>query len=443
MARKRDFGSIRLLPSGRFQARYSLNDAQILAPRTFASRREASDWLATQQATVARDGWIDPSQGNVSLSQYTREWLDRRPDLSPSTRVLYADIIRRFIVETTTADSVTVTNPRLGEMSLRQISPSHVSAWTHWVRAVSAAGAIAKQTVTPGSTRETKLLRDWARANGYPVAETGRLPARLREDWVSQGSPGLPPLQIEGAGQTQSAQAYRLLSAVFRTAVDEGRISRTPCTQSGAGTVRHARRPVLNVDQVEALADGMPSRYRASIYLATFSGLRAGEIFALQRKHVDLASGTVDVRQALKRGSAGAVHVGPPKSAAGYRKVHLPEHVRALLAAHMEQHTSPGAEALVFGTRNGTPLRSSNRSAMFRRTADRIGLKDVHFHDLRHTGATWASEQGAGIAQLMRRLGHSTPRAALIYQHARDDADRILAERLDTFAPERGGSLAV
>ena len=48
-----------------------------------------------------------------------------------------------------------------------------------------------------------------------------------------------------------------------------------------------------------------------------------------------------------------------------------------------------------------------------------MGLEDLHLHDLRHSGNTWAAATGASTAELMGRLGHASPVAALRYQHAR------------------------
>ncbi|MFB7397494.1 tyrosine-type recombinase/integrase [Streptomyces sp. NPDC056191] len=55
---------------------------------------------------------------------------------------------------------------------------------------------------------------------------------------------------------------------------------------------------------------------------------------------------------------------------------------------------------------------------------------DVHFHDLRHTGNTLASSAGASTRELMTRMGHSTSRAALIYQHMTSDRDQHIAGKL-------------
>ena len=58
----------------------------------------------------------------------------------------------------------------------------------------------------------------------------------------------------------------------------------------------------------------------------------------------------------------------------------------------------------------------------------------MFFHDLRHSGLTWAAASGASVAELMRRGGHANPRAALRYQHATEDRDRVIADALADLA---------
>ena len=58
----------------------------------------------------------------------------------------------------------------------------------------------------------------------------------------------------------------------------------------------------------------------------------------------------------------------------------------------------------------------------------------VHFYDLRHTGGTLAAATGASLKELMARLGHSSTRAALIYQHATRDRDQAIAMALGDLA---------
>jgi hypothetical protein len=59
-----------------------------------------------------------------------------------------------------------------------------------------------------------------------------------------------------------------------------------------------------------------------------------------------------------------------------------------------------------------------------------MGLKGVHFHDLRHSGNTWVAQAGTSTKDLMARMGHDDVRAAIIYQYASSEADQAIADRL-------------
>ena len=61
-----------------------------------------------------------------------------------------------------------------------------------------------------------------------------------------------------------------------------------------------------------------------------------------------------------------------------------------------------------------------------------IGAPGLHFHDLRHTGNTFAAATGVSTRDLMARMGHDSINAAIIYQHATRQADRVIADALDT-----------
>ena len=70
----------------------------------------------------------------------------------------------------------------------------------------------------------------------------------------------------------------------------------------------------------------------------------------------------------------------------------------------------------------------------FYRAREAAGRPDLRWHDLRHTGATLAAAAGATLPELMARLGHRSMRAAMIYQHAAADRDKIIAEALSELA---------
>lgn len=109
----------------------------------------------------------------------------------------------------------------------------------------------------------------------------------------------------------------------------------------------------------------------------------------------------------------------------------LPAAVAAVLQDHMQNYVAASPDALLFSTSSGGYLARSNWNQTFRRAAVAIGLPAVRPHELRHTGATLAAATGATTKELMRRLGHSSPAAALLYQHAADDRDADIARALD------------
>ena len=98
------------------------------------------------------------------------------------------------------------------------------------------------------------------------------------------------------------------------------------------------------------------------------------------------------------------------------------------VSVHLDAFTMPDAEALVFTSPHGKPLRHPNfRRGVWYPALAATGL-DVHLHDLRHTGNQLVAEAGANPRELMERIGHSTSRAALIYLHSTSDRQRQLAE---------------
>jgi integrase len=160
-----------------------------------------------------------------------------------------------------------------------------------------------------------------------------------------------------------------------------------------------------------------------------FGGLRFGEATALRRSDV-LAGGRLRVERSVRRIDNRWV-IGEPKADAGRRTVTLPAAIAAVLEDHLEHHVGPSPDALLFSTSSGGCPARSTWNPTFRRAADAIGLPAVRPHELRHTGATLAAATGATTKELMRRLGHSSPAAALVYQHAADDRDAEIARALD------------
>ena len=163
----------------------------------------------------------------------------------------------------------------------------------------------------------------------------------------------------------------------------------------------------------------------------------------MTRAEIDLKAGLVRVRVAFsdRRSPGSKITLGPLKSRAARRTVGIPEAIIPALRRHLAVFVGSEPTALVFPGAKGAPLRRSNfnRASGWRYAAEAAGLGDVHFHDLRHTGNTFAAASGAGIKDLMARMGHDSERAAMIYQHEARGADKAITSAIDAHVEaERG-----
>jgi integrase len=415
----RRFGSVRRRESGRYQIRYPGPDGRIrTGPETYERKSDADKALVLIEAQMASGEWTDPDRGKVKLADYAATWITQRPRLRPRTTDLYRWLLGKHIT------------PYLGAVPVGKLS--------------------------------TPMIREWR--------------ARLLGNGVSV---------------SMAAKAYRLLRAVLMTAVEEDKIlSRNPCRIRGAGDEDAPERPVLTVAQVFALAelvgrrpvgnirklpadgyrlrfqrhgemrtspevyavraeaeralwqmadDGRADcthdrRYLALVLLATFASLRWGEATALRRCDLDLEAATVRVRAAFVERSTGEILLGPPKSKAGRRVVGIPQAIIPILREHLSVFAKDEPGALVFPGVMGGPLRRGNfnRMSAWSYAVRSIGPEGLHFHDLRHTGNTFAASSGASLRDLMARMGHDSERAAMIYQHEARGADQAITRAIDT-----------
>jgi len=364
--RRRGFGSVRRLKSGRWQVRYAApGGAYRTAPRTFATKAQADRHLAEVQTDLAYGRWFDPTAGKVALQTYADSYLHSRTDLAPRTLETYQESLRLHIA------------PDLGAVELADLTP--------------------------------ELIRVWY---GRVAASTG--PAQARK-------------------------AYAFLRSLLNVAVRDGTLAANPCRIPGAGTARAPERALPTLPQVQAVLEELPARYHALVHLAVWSHARVGELLALTRDRLDLDAGTVRYDRQLVSTRPGEPTFTEPKTAAGVRTVALPPHVLPLVQHHLDNHAGP---ILVFPAESGGVLSRDVFSWRWRQARDRAGVPGLHFHDLRHLGLTLAAVAGATTRELMKRAGHASPRAALIYQHASEDRDAVIAAALTRLASTRPAKIA-
>ena len=354
----RDFGTVRKLPSGRYQASYlDGTKTRRNAPATFSTRATADAWLTAQRGAMDAGTWRDPRSGAETFGAYAARWLDER-GLKPRTEHDYQRILDRLLL------------PEFGGMPLKEITPAAVRSWYN----------------------------------------------RL--------GPDAPVMR---------SHAYGLLRAIMKTAVADDLIAASPCRIRGAGQARTAKEITpATLAELEIIAEAMPPRLQLMVLLAAWCGLRFGELAELRRADVDLARGQLRVRRGVVR-AGGQWIAGTPKSPAGVRNVAIPPHLIPAAEEHLDGHVGRGRDALLFTNVSGSYLTPGGLYDWYYPARQAAGRPDLRFHDLRHTGATLAAATGATIAELMRRLGHSTAQAAMRYQHAADDRDDAIAAALSEF----------
>jgi integrase len=235
---------------------------------------------------------------------------------------------------------------------------------------------------------------------------------------------------------TMRSHAYSLLRTIFASAVNDELIDANPARIVGAGRSKrvHKIRPA-SVAELGVLTEAMPERLRLMVTLASWCALRFGEAVELRRGDIDLSDEVIRIRRAAVR-TKGAYSTTSPKSDAGLRDVHVPPHVIPLIETHLAKFVDSKRDSLIFPADHGGHLQPSTLYRHWYRARDKAGRDDLRWHDLRHSGAVLAAATGASLAELMARLGHSTPQAAMRYQHAAKGRDREIAALLSKLADQ-------
>jgi integrase len=182
--RRRRFGAVRQLPSGRWQARYQGPDGLMRpADRTFPTKTSAEQWLTRIEADIIDSDWIDPDAGLIPFTEYAAAWIDERPDLRPKTVELYRYLLRRHLAIPSA----------FGTRAVAEIKDAHVRRWR-------------------------KMLLD-AGVGPVTVAKAYRLLKAIMNTAVEDGLIRRNPCRIKGAGQEKSAErAVLTIRRVFALA---------------------------------------------------------------------------------------------------------------------------------------------------------------------------------------------------------------------------------
>jgi len=173
--------------------------------------------------------------------------------------------------------------------------------------------------------------------------------------------------------------------------------------------------------------------------LVLATGLRQSEALGLKWSDLDLEKCTLTVQRQLIRNFKKGDYFKTTKTASGRRSIKIGKQTLEKLKEHKKNQDLEKMEAesweendLVFPSRLGTPMDQSNLLRSFKSLIRKSGLKEIRFHDLRHTAASLMLNHGVPVIIVSKRLGHSKVSVTLdTYGHIMNELQDEAAEPID------------
>lgn len=296
--------------------------------------------------------------------------------------------------------------------------------------------AYAEQWLPGQPFRPNTLARKRSELKNHIYPAIGHRPlASLR---LSQMQAFVTGLDLEASS---ARTVWATARSIVRSAVRDRLIGHDPCLGVKLPEMDVDEVQLLLLDEVERLALAMPARFRALVESTAGDGLRQGEVFGLEVRHVDFLRRTVKVEQQLQPAAGGGVAIVKPKNRSSYRTVPVGQVVVDALAAHLAAFPARDVEVvdrtgrqaivrsarLIFTTEAGKPLhRAVFNELTWWPARAAAGLPEVGMHDLRHFFASMLIRAGLSAKAVAKLLGHATPTITMnVYSHLwPDDEDR-------------------
>lgn len=241
----------------------------------------------------------------------------------------------------------------------------------------------------------------------------------------------VPRIESEKQPKGLSAKTVRNINQVISSAMDMAvkhkLILSNPTGGCELPKVEHREMHTIHAEQLGAfLREARESGVYELYYLDLATGLRRGELLGLKWEDVDLANGVIHVKRQVAR-IDGKVKEVPLKTKNSYRNISISKDAVTMLK-EMEKHR---VCEYVFPSPNGGPISPDSVRHMLHRVLKRAGLPAVRFHDLRHTFATLALQNGVDIKTVSGMLGHFSAGFTLdTYAHVTTAAQKEAANTM-------------
>jgi integrase len=240
--------------------------------------------------------------------------------------------------------------------------------------------------------------------------------------------------QRDGLSYKTINNILNFLHGLFRHAMKRGWTNANPVAAvdrpRGSGADPDIR--FLDLEEFEALLRAVPddvlgATERVLYRAAGMTGLRQGELVALRWRDVDWGAGVIRVRRNYTRGE-----FGKPKSRRSSRAVPMADRLAAELDRHFQASAYRADDDLVFvHPQTGHVLDASKIRKRYKEALARAGLREVRFHDLRHTFGTHMAAAGAPLRAIQEWMGHRDYKTTLVYADYAPDSSqgRVFAEK--------------
>ena len=183
--------------------------------------------------------------------------------------------------------------------------------------------------------------------------------------------------RTRGLGSGEHGELPRYALEV--TACDDRLVRRNPGRIGAAGVEHSPEREIVSLPVVFAIADALPVRYRTMVLLATFAGLRCGELVGLRQENIALEAHQIRIVDTAAELDQGGLLPETPKSRAGRRTVAFPAELAPELRWHLDRFAEPGERGLVFVGPKGAQLRRSNFRPRWYAARVKAGAPELHF----------------------------------------------------------------
>ena len=351
MAKKRanGEGNIRKRKDGRWEGRYSAGYDSKTGKRIVKSvlGRTQAEVKEKLKAAIEETKGLDVSRSEeYTVATWLRTWYELYA--KPNIRVATADRYQLMIE--------TYTIPRIGDIKLKKLTSRHLQ----------------------------KLYKD--------LLENGRVNRKN-----GKGNPGL--------SSTTVRSVHLMLHCAFQRAVKERLIPRNPTEDCIAPKVQKIEMKILPADHIKSYLDAANARgLLPMFYLELVSGLRKGELVALWWDDLDTQNRTISVSKQYIKNPNGELTLSRPKTETSVRQVSIPQTAVNLLIQEHEKH--PDNPYLFPSPVTGEMYYPDSVVNLHKKILKDAGLEYIRFHDLRHTFATMALQNGVDIKTVSSMLGH-------------------------------------